>query len=88
MRARSFGGKDEHERSVRQWLTPGCALRHYASRAIRVQMRPMTAKQITIAPRFNGPANSGNGGYVNRLMAREIYAPSLAETLWIEPRSS
>lgn len=51
-------------------------------------MRPMTAKQITIAPRFNGPANSGNGGYVNGLMAREIYAPSLAETLWIEPRDS
>jgi hypothetical protein len=32
----------------------------------------MTAKHITIAPRFNGPPGSGNGGYVCGLMAREI----------------
>lgn len=38
----------------------------------------MTAKHITIAPRFNGPANSGNGGYVCGLMAREIEGPAEA----------
>lgn len=38
----------------------------------------MTAKTITIAPRFNGPPGSGNGGYVCGLMAREIAGPSEA----------
>jgi hypothetical protein len=38
----------------------------------------MTAKHITIAPRFNGPANSGNGGYVCGLLAREIDGPAEA----------
>jgi hypothetical protein len=38
----------------------------------------MTAKHITIAPRFNGPPGSGNGGYVCGLMAREIDGPSEA----------
>ncbi len=36
----------------------------------------MAAKSITIARRFNGPASSGNGGYVCGLMAREIAGPS------------
>jgi len=36
----------------------------------------MTANTITIARRFNGPANSGNGGYVCGLLAREIEGPS------------
>ncbi len=30
------------------------------------------SRSITIAPRFNGPANSGNGGYVSGILAREI----------------
>lgn len=38
----------------------------------------MTTKSITIAPRFNGPPGSGNGGYVCGLMAREIEGPSVA----------
>jgi hypothetical protein len=38
----------------------------------------MTTKTITIAPRFNGPPGSGNGGYVCGLMAREIERPSVA----------
>jgi hypothetical protein len=38
----------------------------------------MTTKHITIAPRFNGPPGSGNGGYVCGLMAREIDGPSEA----------
>ncbi len=38
----------------------------------------MTAKTIIIAPRFNGPPGSGNGGYVCGLMAREIAGPSEA----------
>jgi hypothetical protein len=31
---------------------------------------------LTIAARFNGPAGSGNGGYVCGLLAREIQGPS------------
>ncbi|MGD9966215.1 MAG: hypothetical protein AB7T59_06820 [Hyphomonadaceae bacterium] len=38
----------------------------------------MTAKHITIAPRFNGPPGSGNGGYVCGLMARELDGASEA----------
>ena len=38
----------------------------------------MTAKTIIVAPRFNGPPGSGNGGYVCGLMAREIEGPSEA----------
>jgi hypothetical protein len=34
-------------------------------------------KHITIAPRFNGPPGSGNGGYVSGLMAREINGASV-----------
>jgi hypothetical protein len=37
---------------------------------------PMTAKTITIARRFNGPAESGNGGYVCGLLANEIEGAS------------
>lgn len=36
----------------------------------------MHAKTISIAPRFNGPPNSGNGGYVCGLLAREIDGPA------------
>lgn len=36
----------------------------------------MTAKTITIARRFNGPAESGNGGYVCGLLAKEIEGAS------------
>jgi hypothetical protein len=36
----------------------------------------MPAKHIIIAPRFNGPPGSGNGGYVCGLMAREIDGPA------------
>jgi hypothetical protein len=38
----------------------------------------MTIKHVTIAPRFNGPPDSGNGGYVCGLMAREIDGPAEA----------
>lgn len=38
----------------------------------------MTIKHVTIAPRFNGPPSSGNGGYVCGLLAREIDGPSEA----------
>lgn len=38
----------------------------------------MRSKHITIAPRFNGPPNSGNGGYVCGLLAREIDGPAEA----------
>jgi len=38
----------------------------------------MPSKTITIAPRFNGPPGSGNGGYVCGLMAREIPGASEA----------
>jgi hypothetical protein len=33
---------------------------------------------LTIARRFNGPANSGNGGYVCGILAREFAGPSQA----------
>jgi hypothetical protein len=36
----------------------------------------MNTKHVTIAPRFNGPPGSGNGGYVCGLLAREIDGPS------------
>lgn len=36
------------------------------------------SKHVTIAPRFNGPPGSGNGGYVCGLMAREIDGPAEA----------
>lgn len=42
------------------------------------KLRPMPAKHVTIAPRFNGPPNSGNGGYVCGLLAREIAGASQA----------
>lgn len=32
----------------------------------------MTTQSVTIAPRFNGPPGSGNGGYVCGLMAERI----------------
>lgn len=41
-------------------------------------MTTMTTKHVTIAPRFNGPPGSGNGGYVCGLLAREIDGPSEA----------
>jgi hypothetical protein len=41
-------------------------------------------RTITIATRFNGPANSGNGGYVCGLLAKEIDGPSQA-TLRVPP---
>jgi len=36
----------------------------------------MPTQPIAIARRFNGPASSGNGGYVCGLLAREIEGPS------------
>jgi hypothetical protein len=41
-------------------------------------------EQITIAPRFNGPSGSGNGGYVCGLLARGIEGASVA-TLRVPP---
>lgn len=41
-------------------------------------------KTVTIATRFNGPPNSGNGGYVCGLLAGEIDGPSQA-TLRVPP---
>jgi hypothetical protein len=41
-------------------------------------------RTITIAPRFNGPPGSGNGGYVCGLLAKEIDGPSQA-TLRVPP---
>lgn len=38
----------------------------------------MTTRTVTIAPRFNGPPGSGNGGYVCGLMAAFIAGPSEA----------
>ena len=38
----------------------------------------MHAKTISIAARFNGPPNSGNGGYVCGLLAKEIDGPAEA----------
>ncbi len=38
----------------------------------------MTSQTVTITARFNGPPNSGNGGYVCGLMARLIEGPSEA----------
>lgn len=38
----------------------------------------MTTQTVTIAPRFNGPPGSGNGGYVCGLMARHIAGASEA----------
>jgi hypothetical protein len=38
----------------------------------------MTTRTVTIAPRFNGPPGSGNGGYVCGLMANLIECPSAA----------
>ena len=42
------------------------------------------SRTITIAPRFNGPPGSGNGGYVCGILAGEIAGPSQA-TLRIPP---
>jgi hypothetical protein len=42
------------------------------------------SRTIVIAPRFNGPSNSGNGGYVCGLLAGEIDGPSQA-TLRVPP---
>ena len=38
----------------------------------------MTRETVTIAPRFNGPPGSGNGGYVCGLMAKRIAGVSVA----------
>lgn len=42
------------------------------------------SQSFTIAARFNGPPNSGNGGYVCGILAREIQGPAEA-TLRIPP---
>lgn len=46
--------------------------------ATGVLIGAMPSKTLVIAPRFNGPPASGNGGYVCGLLAREIDGPSEA----------
>ncbi len=49
-----------------------------------LKLASMQARTVTIAARFNGPSNSGNGGYTCGLLAEEIDGPSEA-TLRVPP---